>query len=182
MFPRFNFIRSFYIFNFYRCRTGFSKLRRCQKTLYDLNVKFAATYLWEIRSFCSRVKFRCTFKTYPAKPEASSASRPTTVLHLSLSQPYALAIKFTLLFQSASNITSNRKKTIQETQTRKKEVDRVDLRVDRWYIALFSGKRRPRGVSKLKVNRIYSMCSCVSNCCCSFSKSIRFFLCDSSRI
>lgn len=116
MFLCLNFIRSFCIFYFYRfpfskvCRTGFSKLWRCQKTLYSLNVKFAATYLWEIRSSCSRVKPWCTFKTYAPKPEASSASRPTTVLHLSLSQPYALAIKFTLLFQSASNITSNRKK------------------------------------------------------------------------
>lgn len=47
------------------------------------------------------------FKTHPPEPEASSASRPTSVLHLSLSRPHALAIKFTL--QSASSIIKKKK-------------------------------------------------------------------------
>ena len=49
----------------------------------------------------------------------SSASRPTSVLHLSLSRSHALAIKFALPFQSASNITVNRKKKQKKSKFKK---------------------------------------------------------------
>lgn len=107
-----------FIINFRSPRTGLRKI--------------CPSHLW--------IKSSSGFKTHPPEPEASSASQPTSVLHLSLSRPHALAIKFTL--QSASSIAFIKKEKKRNEKDKKKKKKKEFQRKRNWSSRFITGSPR----------------------------------------